>query len=105
MPQWKSKNIYTNNYCYLLLNTAKLSGILTTKQQLAKLEMMQHQAARFVFNKPWYRSSPQHSATDMHNHFQWPSLTRRNARLILFFKIVRNLLVLPSRCSPQPTLV
>jgi len=74
---------------------------------VSKLEMIQHRAARFVLNKPWYRSGQQHSVTDMLNHLQWPSLTsrRRNARLILFFKIVRNLLVLPSRCLPQPTLV
>ena len=35
MPQYKSKNTYTNNYCYLLLNTAQPSGILITKQQSA----------------------------------------------------------------------
>ena len=28
---------------------------------------------------------------------------RRNARLILLFKIVKNLLVLPNHCLPQPT--
>ena len=72
---------------------------------VSKLEMIQHRAARFVLNKPWHRSSQQHSITDMLNYLQWPSLKsrRRNARLILLFKIVRNLLVLPNHCLPQPT--
>ena len=69
---------------------------------VSKLEMIQHRAARFVLNKPWHRSSQQHSITDMLNYFQWPSLKsrRRNAILILLFKIVRNLLVLPNHCLP-----
>ena len=43
----------------------------------------------------------------MLNYLKWPSLKsrRRNARLILLFKIVRNLLVLPNRCLPQQSLV
>ena len=67
--------------------------------------MIQHRAARFVLNKPWHRFSQQHSITDILNYLQWPSLKsrRRNARLILLFKIVSNLLVLPNHCLPQPT--
>ena len=40
----------------------------------------------------------------MLNHLQWPSLKSRrtNARLILLFKAVRNPLVLPDCCLPQP---
>ena len=76
---------------------------------VSKLEMIQHRAARFVLNKPWMaqiQSTTQYyKLTDMLNYLQWPSLKsrRRNARLILLFKIVRNLLVLPNRCLPQPT--
>ena len=101
MPQYKSMNTYTSNYCYLLLNTAQPYHQTT----VSKLEMIQHRAVRFVLNKPWHRSSQQHSITDMLNYLQWPSLKsrRRNARLILLFKIVRNLLVLPNHCLPQPT--
>jgi len=68
--------------------------------------MIQHRAARFVLNKPFHKSSQQqHSVTEMLHHLQWPSLQSRRsaARLILLFKIVRNLLVLPNRCQPQPT--
>ena len=71
---------------------------------VTKLEMIQHRAARFVLNKPWYRSNQQqHSINDMLNYLKWPSLKsrRRNARLTLLFKITRNLLVLPNRCLPQ----
>jgi len=43
--------------------------------------------------------------TEMLHHLQWPSLQSRRstARLILLFKIVRNLLVLLNRCQPQLT--
>jgi len=71
-----------------------------------KLEMMQHQAARFVLNKPFHKSSQhQQSITEKLHHLQWPSLQSRRstARLILLFKIIRNLLVLPNRCQPQLT--
>jgi len=69
---------------------------------VCKLEMIQHQAGRFALNKPWQRSSQQHT---MLKYLKWPSLKsrRRNARLILLFKIVRNLLVLPNRCLLQPS--
>jgi len=50
----------------------------------------------------WWFSKIQ---SQMLHHLQWPSLQSRKstARLILLFKIVRNLLVLPNRCQSQPT--
>ena len=41
---------------------------------VSKLEMI---PARFVLNKPWHRSSQQHSITDMLNYLQWSSLKSR----------------------------
>ena len=70
--------------------------------------MIQHRAARFVLNKPWHRSNQNHdSITDMLTSLQWPTLQNRRtiARLTLFFKIVKNLLVIPHHCLPSPTLV
>ena len=94
---------YKSQIVQLIYNVLKRDPYHQTT--VSKLEMIQHRAARFVLNKPWHRSSQQHSITDMLNYLQWPSLKsrRRNARLILLFKIVRNLLVLPNHCLPQPT--
>ena len=105
---WLAIQIKEHLYKQLLLPSIEYcSAIWDPYHQttVSKLEMIQHRAARFVLNKPWHRSSQQHSITDMLNYLQWPSLKsrRRNVRLILLFKIVRNLLVLPNHCLPQPT--
>ena len=66
--------------------------------------MIQHRAARFVLNKPWFRSSEQQhdSVTDMLTYLEWPSLQDRRTmtRLTLLFKILRRLIVIPDRCIP-----
>ena len=69
-----------------------------------KLEMIQHQAARFVFNRPWNRHQ-RDSITDMLKELNWPSLQdrRRHARLILMYKITNHLLFVPDRCLPTPS--
>ena len=36
-----------------------------TKNDISKLEMLQHRAARFVMNKPWYRQQHNASITKM----------------------------------------
>ena len=64
---------------------------------ITKLEMIQHHAAHFVLNRPWYRSIHNYdSITEMLAYLKWPSLqTRRTiARLTLLFKIVKNLLAI-----------
>ena len=64
--------------------------------------MIQHRAARFVLNKPWNRHH-RDSITDMLNELNWPSLheRRKQARLILLYKIVNHLLLVPNRCLPS----
>ena len=66
--------------------------------------MIHHRAARFVLNKPWFRSSEQQyeSITDMLTYLEWPSLKDRRTmtRLTLLFKILRRLIVIPDRCIP-----
>ena len=94
-------------YKQLLLPSIEYCSSMWDLYHQSKLKMIQHRAARFVLNKPWHRSSQhQYSVTDtcMLNHLQWPSLKSRrtNARHILLFKAVRNLLVLPDHCLPQP---
>ena len=65
-----------------------------------KLEMIQHRAARLVLNKPWHRNQQNDSITDMLSSLTWPSLEdrRKATRLILLFKILRKLFVVPDRC-------
>ena len=64
--------------------------------------MIQHRAARFVLNKPWLRHHCD-SITEMLNELNWPSLQerRKQARLILLYKIVNHLLLVPNRCLPS----
>ena len=69
-----------------------------------QLEMIQHRAARFVTNKPWQRIHHDSIAAILHE-LNWPTLQdrRKNNRLILFFKLVNNLLVVPHHCLPSPS--
>ena len=64
--------------------------------------MIQHHAARFVLNKPWHRQQQNDSITDMLTYLKWPSLEdrRKVSHLIVLFKIVRNLFIVPDRCLP-----
>ena len=66
---------------------------------ISKLEMVQHKAARFVLNKPWNRHHHD-SITEILQELNWPSLPqcRKQARLILLYKIVNNLLFVQSHC-------
>ena len=75
-----------------------------TKNDISKLEMLQHRAARFVMNKPWYRQQHNASITKMLAELHWPTLQnrRKQACLILMFKIVNGNLMVPARCLPQP---
>ena len=66
-----------------------------------QIEMIQNRAARFVTNKPWWRDH-RDSITAMLN---WPILQdrRKNNRLMLFFKLVDNLLVALHHYLPLPS--
>jgi len=70
--------------------------------EISKLEMVQHQAAWFVLNKPWNRHH-RDSITEILQELNWPSLQqcRKQARLIMLHKSVNNLLFVPSRCLPS----
>ena len=72
------------------------------QNDISKLEMIQHRAARFVLNKSWNRHH-RDSITDMLNELNWPPLQerRKQARLILLYKIVNHLLLVPNRCLPS----
>ena len=75
-----------------------------TKNDISKLEMLQHRAARFVMNKPRYSQQHNVSITKMLTELHWPTLQNRwkQARFILMFKIVNGNLMVPARCLPQP---
>ena len=74
-----------------------------TKKDVLKLEMLQHRAAHFVANKPWYKNKHNESITKILTDLHWPTLEsrRKQARLILLFKIVNGLLTVPARCLPS----
>ena len=67
-----------------------------------KLKIIQHHAAWFVLKKAWIRHH-RDSITEMLNELNWPSLQerRKQARLILLYKIVNHLLLVPNRCLPS----
>ena len=69
--------------------------------------MLQHRAARFVMNKPWYRHQHNVSITKILAELHWPTLQnrRKQARFILMFKIVNGNLTVPTRCLPLPPTV
>ena len=75
-----------------------------TKSDISKLEMLQHQAVCFVVNKPWYRQCHNVSITKILAELHWPTLQnhRKQARLILMFKIVNGNLIVPAHCLPLP---
>ena len=64
--------------------------------------MIQHRAARFVLNKPWQKQHSDSIAAVL-DELHWPTLQNRStaARLILMFKIMKNLVTVPERCFPQ----
>ena len=65
-----------------------------TKQAINKLEMVQRRAARYAFND--YRNTS--SVTDMLSQLQWDTLESRRTKiqLVMFFKIMNNLVDIPS---------
>ncbi len=67
-----------------------------------RLEMIQRRGARYVKKRYHNRSS----VTDMLNDLQWKSLEdrRKEARLIMFYKIVNNLVHIPSENRRKPNL-
>ena len=69
-----------------------------------QIEMIQHRAARFVKNKSWRRDL-RDSVTAILHKLNWPTLQdrRKNNRLMLFFKLVNNLLVAPHPYLPLPS--
>ena len=74
------------------------------KYLIDKLEIIQHRAARFVLKKPWNRHQ-RDSITGMLKELNWPSLQerRKQSSLILMYKIVNHLLIVPDRCLPTPS--
>ena len=92
---------YFKEYAYkqlILPSIEYCCSIWDPYQQYAidKLEMIQHRAARFVLNRPWKRHQ-RDSITDMLRELNWPSLQdrRKYARLILMYKVVNRLLIVP----------
>ena len=72
-------------------------------------DVLQHRAAHFVMNKPWYRQRHMHnvSITKILTELHWPTLQNCRKQLSSphFDKIVNSNLIVPARCLPlSPTL-
>jgi len=74
------------------------------QNQINKLEMIQHRAARFVMNQPW-RRNVRDSITSLLSSLKWPTLQLRRecTRLTLLYKITNNILQIPSDYLPTPS--
>ena len=67
------------------------------QNQINKLEMIQHRAARFVLNQPW-RRNVRDSITSLLSALKWPTLQLRRecTRQILLYKIINHLVQIPT---------
>ena len=76
-------------------------GTRTTKNNISKIEMIQHRAARFVLSHPW-RRNPSDSVNSLLHSLRWPTLQfhRKCNRLILMYKLLNNLLSVPLNYLP-----
>ena len=87
-----SQNIKDYTYKQLVLPSVDYCSAIWdpyTKSDISKLEMLQHRAAHFVLNKPWYRQQHIESITKMLADLHWPTLQncRKQVRHILMFKL------------------
>ena len=73
------------------------------QNNINKLEMIQHRAVHFVLGHPW-RKSTRDSISSMLQSIGWPTLQlrRKCARLILMYKLLHNLLTIPTSYLPSP---
>ena len=82
------------------------SSIWDPHQQkyVAKIEMVQRRAARFVKNIPHRYTGPQPSVTAMVNQLGWKPLQERrhNSRITLLYKVKNNLVEVPVEYHPVP---
>ena len=93
--------MHINKLSYHPLNTVLQSH---QKSFIHKLEMIQHHAVCFVLNKPWRRNY-RDSITEMLQTLKWPSLEKRRkqSRLLLFFKLLNNMIHIPTEYLPVPS--
>ena len=70
-------------------STLQWFGLPLLKTNIDKIEMVQHKAARFVFND-YHRYS---SVSHMLQQLNWDSLEHRrtNAIIVMFYKIINNI--------------
>ena len=68
---------------------------------IIKLKMIQHKAARYIFNQPW-RRNVRDSVSLLLQSLNWPSLQcrRESIHLILLYKIINQFLHIPSSYHP-----
>lgn len=69
--------------------------------KIKKIEAVQHQAARFVLNKPWKRSA-EDSVSEMLKLLKWKTLQERRAdqKVILMYKILNEIIYVPQNYIP-----
>ena len=74
------------------------------QNQINKLEMIQHRAARYVLNQPW-RRNVRDSITSLLLSLKWPTLQlhRESTRIILHYKIINRIIQIPINYYPIPS--
>ena len=109
------RNLPSNNSCQYIRALSYKQLILPTLNYCAsiwdphqqylinRIEMIQHRAARFVLNHPWQKLH-RDSITLMLSELQWPTLQilRRNARLVLLYKIIHHHQIILYQYHPTP---
>ena len=81
----KTCPVHLKVQAYKQLSAANIAFIwdLHNQTDIQKLEMVQHQAACFVLNKPWLHNKNNESVTQMLEDLQWPNLQTRRKYLRL----------------------
>ena len=97
----KTKHIFSNSSCPT--SQDKYLEPNYHHNAINQLEMIQHRAAWFVTNNPWRRDHCDNITAILHQ-LSWPTLQDRckNNTLILLFKLVNNLLIVPHHYLPSP---
>ena len=74
------------------------------QNQINKLEMIQHRAARYVLNQPW-RRNVRDSIKSLLISLKWPTLQlrRESTRIILLNKIINHIIQIPINYFPNPS--
>ena len=101
------KNLKELSYKQIVLSLLEYAATIWDpyhQNDISKIEMIQHRAARFVLSRPW-RRNPSNSINSLLHSLGWPTLQLcwKCNRLILMYKLLNNLLFVPLNYLPAPS--